>query len=64
MTNIKFILEYLFAAGLTYFKSKFMTLTTYIVRVGKDGPINSCDSESSFKLDRRTDFIGKKRSKK
>lgn len=28
-----------------------MTLTTFIVRVGKDGSMNSWDSESSSKLD-------------
>ena len=36
-----------FATGLTYFQSKSMTLTTFIVKVGKDGSMNSWDSESS-----------------
>lgn len=37
-----------FATGLTYFQSKSMTLTTFIVKVGKDGSMNSWDSEFIF----------------
>lgn len=47
----RFPVWHFFATGLTYFQSKSMTLTTFIVKVGKNGSMNSWDSESSSKLD-------------